>query len=51
MLFLFVLQFHAKTTAYAEIYDGQTKWMCFLIENDDLLETYNTIWYKVGADV
>ena len=51
MLFLFVLQFHAKATAYAESYDGQTKWMYFLIENDDLLETYNTIWYKVGADI
>ena len=25
--------------------------MYFLIENDDLLETYNTIWYKVGADI
>ena len=32
-----------KTSAYVKIYDGQTKWMYFLIEDDDLLETYNTI--------
>ena len=32
-------------------YDGQTKWMYFLIENDDLLENYNTIWDKVRADI
>ena len=24
-------------------YDGQTKWMYFLIGDDDLLEKYNTI--------
>ena len=32
-------------------YDGQTKWMYFLIEVDDLLEKYNTIWDKVSADI
>ena len=25
-------------------YDGQTKWMYFSTEDDDLLELYNTIW-------
>ena len=25
-----------KTTSYVKPYDGQTKWMYFLIENDDL---------------
>ena len=39
-----------KTTAYVKSYDGQTKWMYFLIE-DDLLEKYNTIWDKVSADI
>ena len=39
-----------KATAYVKSYDGQTKWMYFLIENDDLLEKYNTIWDKVEAD-
>ena len=32
-------------------YDGQPKWMYFLIEDDDLLEKYNTIWGKVSADI
>ena len=36
-----------KTSAYVKSYDGQTKWMYFLIEGDDLLEKYNTIWDKV----
>ena len=25
--------------------------MCFLIKDNDLLEKYNTIWYKVSADI
>ena len=32
-----------KTTAYVKNYDEQTKWMYFLIEDDDLFEKYNTI--------
>ena len=32
-----------KTRAYVKSYDGQTKWMYFLIVDDDLLEKYNTI--------
>ena len=32
-----------KTSAYVKNYDGQTKWMHFLIEYDDLLEKHNTI--------
>ena len=28
----------------------KTKWMYFLIEYDDVLEKYNTIWDKVSAD-
>ena len=35
-----------KTRVYVKSYDGQTKWMCFLIEDDDLLENYKTIWIK-----
>ena len=31
-----------KTSSCVKSYDGQTKWMCFLIEDDDLLEIYNT---------
>ena len=34
-----------------KIYDEQTKWIYFLIEDDDLLENYNTIWDQVSADI
>ena len=40
-----------KITAYVKSYDGQTKWMYFVLEDDDLLEKYNTIWDKVNADI
>ena len=40
-----------KTRAYVKGYDGQTKWMYFLIEDDDLLERYNNIQDKVSADI
>ena len=32
-----------KTSAYVKSYDGHTKWIYFLIEDDDLLEKYNAI--------
>ena len=37
-----------KVSAYVKSYDGQTKWMYFLIEDDELLEKCNTIWDKSG---
>ena len=40
-----------KTSVYVKSYDRQTKQMYFLIEDDDLLEKYNTIWDKVSADI
>ena len=40
-----------KTRAYIKSYDGQTKWMYFLIKDDDLLEKYNTIWDKVSTEI
>ena len=40
-----------KLSAYAKRYDGQTKWMYFLTEDDDLLEKYNAIWDKVSAGI
>ena len=40
-----------KTSVNVKRYDGQTKWKYFVIENDDLLEKYNTIWDKVSADI
>ena len=32
-------------------YNGKTKWMYFLVEDDDLLEKYNTIWDKFNAGI
>ena len=40
-----------KTIAYVKNYDEQTKWMHFLIEDNDLLEKYNTVWRKVSSDI
>ena len=38
-----------KTRPYLKSYDGQTKWMYFLIKYDGLLKKYNTIWDKISA--
>ena len=40
-----------KTRAYVKSYNGKTKWMCFLIEDDDLLQKCNATWDKVSADI
>ena len=40
-----------KASAYVKVFDGQTKWMYFLIQDDDLLEKYNTVLGKVSADI
>ena len=40
-----------KTSDYLKSSVGQTKWMYFLIKDDDLLEKYNTVWDKVSADI
>ena len=40
-----------KTSVYVKSYDGQTKWRYFFIEDDDLLEKYNTVWNKVSPDI
>ena len=34
-----------KANAYVKSHDEQTQWFYFLIENDDLLENYNTFWH------
>ena len=31
----------------SHFYDGQTKWMHFLIKDDDSLEKYNITWIKI----
>ena len=40
-----------KTKTYVKSFDGQTKWMYFLIEGDEFLEKYSTVWNKVSADI
>ena len=39
-----------KASAYVKHYDGPTKCMYFLTEDDDLLEKYNATWDKVSID-
>ena len=41
----------SKTRANVKIYDGQAKWMYFLIEDDDLLEKYKTVWDNVSTGI
>ena len=41
----------SKTSAYVKSYDGQTKCMYFLVEDDELLEKYITIWDEVSVDI
>ena len=38
-----------STSAHVKSYDGQTKWIYYLIEDGDLLEKHNIIWDKVSA--
>ena len=40
-----------KTSTYVKRYDGQTKWIYFLVEDDDLLRKYNTILNKASPDI
>ena len=40
-----------KTSNYVNSYDGQTKWMYFWVEDNDLLKKHNAIWNKVSADI
>ena len=40
-----------KTNAYVKSYDRQTKWMYFLIENNDLLEKYITFRDKFSVNI
>ena len=44
------IMLHIKNT-YVKSYDERAKWLYLLIEDDDFLEKYNTIWDKVSADI
>ena len=39
-----------KTNTYVKSYDGQPKWISFLIQDDDLLEKNFTLSDKVSTD-
>ena len=41
----------SKESAYVKSYDGQTNWMYFLIEDDNLSVKYNTIQNNVNVNV
>ena len=40
-----------ETSTYVKSYDGETRWMYFLMEDNDLWEKYKTIWEKSGLIV
>ena len=40
-----------KTSSYVKSYDGQTKWLIFLIEDVNVIEKYYTIWDKASANI
>ena len=44
-----------KSSTYVKSCDGQTKWMYFLIEDDDLLnniiDLLNIVWNKISASI
>ena len=40
-----------KTIAYKKCYDGKTKWMFHLIEDDELVEIYTDIWNRVSNSI
>ena len=39
------------SSTYIKNYDGETKWMIFLIKDDDLLKKYNSIWNKASNSI
>ena len=41
----------SKASEYVKSYDRQTKWIYFLIDNDNLLEKCIIIWDKASADI
>ena len=40
-----------KKSTYVKCCDGETKWMDFLIEDDELLKKDNDIWNKVSNSI
>ena len=40
-----------KMGSYIKGYDGETKWIIFLINDDGLLKKYNDFWNKVSNSI
>ena len=40
-----------KTSSYVKGYDGETKWIYFLIEDDELIKKYSEIWIKINISI
>ena len=40
-----------KTNTYLNFYDGETKWIIFLIKDNDLLKKHNGIWNSVSNSI
>ena len=40
-----------KTSVYVKCYDGETKWMTFLIRYDKLMKKHNNIQNKVTNSI
>ena len=40
-----------KTSTYVKSYDGETKWIYFLIEDDELLKNYHNVWNKIRNSI
>ena len=40
-----------KTTTHVRSYDGETQWIFFSIEDDELLKKYNNILEKVSTSI
>ena len=40
-----------KMNACVKSRNGETNWMYFLIENDDLLKKYNNIWNNIKNSI
>ena len=40
-----------KTSAYVKSYNDRTKWMYFLIEDEELLKKYKDIWNKLSNSI
>ena len=40
-----------KISAYVKMFDGETNWMCFFIEDDELFEIYSNFWNKIKNSI